>query len=503
SLLQETSLNEEQREYASAIQSSAEVLLEIVNDILDISKIEAGKLELETVDFDLDKLCQDVASVFALTSEKKEIEFLVSLKPGTPLFIRADPTRLRQILLNLIGNAFKFTPAGGIYLRVFPLSENDNQTRYTLKFEVQDTGIGMTREQQGQLFEAFSQADSTTTRRFGGTGLGLSISRSLAEMMGGEIGVHSEPGRGSIFWFTIQCDPADEAFVQQHELSVASLRGKRVLFVDDSVEFTQVVLEQANGWGMEAEAVYHGDAALEKMAQAASRNTPYDIVSLDMNMPGKNGLEVARAIKANPTLADTRLVLLTAMRITPPKEALKEAGISTAMQKPASARALKECFLRLLGEKLPEQRAQDQQQRHPLEGINVLVAEDNNVNQLVIKNMLKKLGVRCTLAQNGFSAVRQFEDTKEPFDLILMDCEMPEMDGFQATRTIRRLEQEQNRKPTPILALTAHAMKEHRQMCYECGMDDCLSKPIELHALQQKLHEFAGNAGGKTPHPDV
>lgn len=489
-LLQSAELEPQQRQYVEVISNSGKALLNIINDILDYSKIEAGKLELESVNFDLDKLCLDVASVFSLTSEKKQLEFLVSVKPGTPLFVKSDPTRLRQILLNLIGNAFKFTHEGGIYLRIYPLPAAPGTTTHTLRFDIQDTGIGMSAEQMAQLFEAFTQADSTTTRKFGGTGLGLSISKSLAELMGGEVGVESEAGKGSKFWFTIQCEPAEADFVQQHELSTRSLHNKRVLFVDDSVEFTQVVVEQANGWGMQAEAAYHGDAALQLLKEAKQNGNPFDIVSLDMNMPGKNGVEVAQAIQADPDLAGTRLVLLTAMRITPPKDELEQAGISAAMQKPASARALKECFLRLLGARLPDQIQRNEQQSLPLDGANVLVAEDNSVNQIVIKNMLKKLGVTCTIAQNGFSAVRHFEDASPAYDLVLMDCEMPEMDGFEATRAIRRLEQENQLTPTPILALTAHAMKEHLLLCHECGMDDCLSKPIELDALQDKLFAF-------------
>lgn len=487
-LLQASDLQPQQRQYVEVISNSGKALLNIINDILDYSKIEAGKLELESVDFDLDKLCLDVASVFSLTSEKKQLEFLVSIKPGTPTFVKADPTRLRQILLNLIGNAFKFTHKGGIYLRAYALDDNNNKVR--IKFEIQDTGIGMTAEQQQSLFEAFNQADSSTTRKFGGTGLGLSISKSLAELMGGEIGVESTPGEGSLFWFTIECDIADNQFIAQHNLPIDALKGKRVLFVDDSVEFTQVVVEQANGWGMEAEAAYHGVDALEKLKAAEKSGKPFDIVSLDMNMPGMNGLELAHAMNQNASMAHIKRLLLTAMRTTPPKEELQAANITIAMQKPASARALKECFLSLLGEKPPEKTASTNQQHTALIGLNVLVAEDNSVNQIVIKSMLKKLGVNCTIAENGFSAVRLFEDTTPPFDLILMDCEMPKMDGFEATRQIRKIEAENNLTPTPILALTAHAMKEHLIMCHEAGMDDCLSKPIELDSLKDKLLNY-------------
>ncbi|MCG8667777.1 MAG: response regulator [Pseudomonadales bacterium] len=486
-LLQTTSMEPQQRQYVEVISNSGKALLNIINDILDYSKIEAGKLELEEVDYDLDKLCLDVASVFSLTSEKKQLEFLVSIKPGTPTFVKGDPARLRQILLNLIGNAFKFTQSGGIYLRIF--SESDESGQHQLKFEIQDTGIGMTPEQMNSLFEAFNQADSSTTRKFGGTGLGLSISKSLAELMGGEIGVESESGIGSKFWFTVKCRPADENFIQQHAISVAELKGKKVLFVDDSVEFTQVVLEQAVSWGMAAETAYHGEAALEKLRDAEAKGTPFDIVSLDINMPGMNGMQVAHTIQQDPAIGVVSMILLTAMRITPPKEDLEAAGVSRAMQKPASARAIKECFLGLVGCDLPPAVIQEQSQNSALNGIHILVAEDNAVNQIVIKNMLKKLGVECTIAENGFGAVRLFEQANPAFDLVLMDCEMPEMDGFEATQKIRQYEAENEQPATPVLALTAHAMKEHLLLCHEAGMDDCLSKPVELDNLKDKLME--------------
>lgn len=492
-LLQTTELQQQQRQYIDVISNSGKALLNIINDILDYSKIEAGKLELESVDLDLDKLCLDVTSVFGLTAEKKNLELLVSIKPGTPMFIKGDPTRLRQILLNLLGNAFKFTNSGGVTLHIEPIPEQTNDASTLLKFEIQDTGIGMTEEQVSRLFNAFSQADSSTTREFGGTGLGLSISKSLVELMGGKIGVSSAPNQGSTFWFTAYCHIADVQFIKQHQLPASLLRGKRVLFVDDSTEFAHVAQEQARSWGMDASVAYYGDKALEAMRSAAKNNTPFDIVSLDMNMPGMSGIEIAHAMQNDNALCSIKRVLLTAMRVTPPKKELQQANIEIAMQKPASARIIKECFLSVLNNlDINEIEKNQVHLSNIINGKHILVAEDNTVNQMVIKNMLKKLGANCTLANDGLLAIEKFNNPSLHFDLVLMDFEMPNMDGCGASKAMRAFEKSESRNPTPILALTAHAMREHQELCEQAGMNGHLSKPLELDALKNKLCEYLG-----------
>jgi signal transduction histidine kinase/CheY-like chemotaxis protein len=489
-LLQETELQPQQRQYLDVISSSGRALLNIINDILDYSKIAAGKMELDQLDFDLDKLCLECASVFSVTAERKRIELVCSLEPGTPPFIHADPTRLRQILLNLLGNAFKFTNEGLVSLRVHEIrnAPGIGTSEHLLQFEVRDTGIGISPAAQEHLFAAFSQADSSTSRQFGGTGLGLSISKQLTELMGGAIGVHSESGKGSTFWFTLRCGNAAEAFVQEHYFPLSALKGRKLLIVDDSPDFTHVIREQAESWGMRAQVAYFGNQALELLEQAARAGDPFELVTLDMNMPGMNGLECAQRIHASPLLNGCRCILLTAVRMIPSKTELLAAGIQLAMQKPASARALRQAILELLEGRtssVPLQR--EDAQPNPLRDKQVLVAEDNAVNQMVIAGMLKKLGIHCTLAGNGVEALQHLRENAARFDLVLMDCEMPDLDGYSATTQYRAFEKQAQLPRLPIIALTAHVLQEHQARALQAGMDGHLAKPLEFDVLKEKL----------------
>lgn len=490
-LLQDANLEPVHRHYVNIIASSGKALLTIINDILDYSKIEAGKLRLEQVDFDLDQLCLECASVFSVTAEDKQLELLCSVEPGTPICIKSDPARLRQILLNLMGNAFKFTNVGKISLRVKEDKAKRQGKQCTLRFEVADTGIGIEPAAQLKLFDAFSQADTSVSRKFGGTGLGLSISKELSKMMGGEIGLESTPGKGSLFWFTIQCSLADATFTRENIISLTSLKGKRILIVDDSTEFTHIVSEQVQSWGMRPKAAYYADQALEMLRKANQEGDPFEIITMDMQMPGMNGLECAKIIKESEDIPSCYCILLSVMRQIPEQTILEEHGINLAMQKPASARALRQAILNLIQNKNNEiKQEKDSEEPSPFSNKTILVAEDNNVNQMVIKGMLNKVGADFTLCNNGEEALIEYRKYPDKYDLVLMDCEMPVMDGYEATRLMRKFELQHSRPETPIIALTAHALAEHEALALSSGMNGQITKPVTFDILIEKLSEL-------------
>lgn len=488
-LLQDANLSPNHRHYVDVIASSGKALLNIINDILDYSKIEAGKLDIEAIDFDLDQLCLECASVFSVTAEDKELELLCSMAPGTPTFIKSDPTRLRQIILNLLGNAFKFTNQGRISLRVSEVQEQREGKLHMLKFEITDTGIGISGEHQSKLFEAFSQADNSVTRQYGGTGLGLSISKRLANLMGGDIGVESQEGQGSCFWFTIGCELANAKFTRANIVSLTPLKDKKLLIVDDSPEFTRIIKEQTEAWGMRTEVAYYGEQALQLLRTATQSGDPFELVTLDMSMPGMNGMECSRIIAEAEDIARCKRVLLTAMRNTPSTTELEQAGIALTLQKPASVRSLRQAFMKVLQPGKTDQDNVQPSGRSPLSDKRALVVEDNTVNQMVITSMLKKLDMQTSLACNGEEAVALYDAYHQEYDLVLMDCEMPVMDGYEACRRIRQLEQNGILDPVPILALTAHALPEHSEKALLSGMNDHIAKPIDFTTLEEKLAE--------------
>lgn len=435
-LMQDSSLTMVQRQYLGVIENSAKALLSIINDILDYSKIETGKLDIEAIDFDLERLVLECTAVFSVTAEKKGLQLFSSLAPGTPICVRSDPARLRQILLNLLGNAFKFTEQGRVGLRVLPV-EKSGLGDWTLRFEVSDTGLGLTQEQQGRLFQAFSQADSSTTRKFGGTGLGLSISRKLAELLGGQIGVESEPGVGSTFWFTITCPAASTAFCDEHYLPPSLLEGKRLLLADDNAEFTQVAEEQARAWGMQVTVAYHAQQVVDNLDEAA-QGRAFDALVIDGNLPPAGASSVIKALDAAGRLQHIPTLVFTSGR----NANQDEAGVTLSLQKPCSSRPLREALVQLLGgvTNTGQSKADNKPLQALFHGFRVLVAEDNAVNQMVIKGMLQKFGLKYEIANDGIEALTLLKTPGNVFPLVLMDCEMPNMDGYEATREIRQWE---------------------------------------------------------------
>jgi two-component system, sensor histidine kinase and response regulator len=480
-LLLATALSTEQREYAEIINRSAESLLTIINDILDFSKIEAGKLEIEVIDFDLRTVVEDAAELIAPRADEKELELAVMVHPDVPRAVRGDPVRVRQVLVNLLNNAVKFTETGEVVLRV-ESAESHGGTGL-IRFAVTDTGVGIASEGRERLFESFTQADASTTRTFGGTGLGLAICRQLTERMGGKIGVESEVGKGSRFWFTCLFEKA------QHSPALpgngkASLRGLRVLLVDDN-HTNRVILEQnLKAWAMRPWSAARAREALTELERAAAAGEPYKLAILDYRMPGMDGIELARAIRANPATCGTRLVLLTSSTRRDDARIAREAGIEAFLTKPVKVSALYDCLATLLGRSVPDVTAPEAARPTLTEGprtsgAHLLVVDDNPVNQRVAVRMLETMGHRVDVAGNGLEAVDAAAHA--PYAAILMDCQMPEMDGFEATMEIRRLEPAG--RHIPIIAVTAGAMAGDEEKCLAAGMDAYIPKPIKAEEL--------------------
>ncbi|RLP54734.1 MAG: response regulator [Ketobacter sp.] len=485
-LLHDTELNENQRHYLNVITNSGKALLNVINDILDYSKIAAGKMELEHIDFDLDQLCVECTSIFTVTAERKNLELIYSMEPGTPAFIKSDPSRLRQVILNLLGNAFKFTHEGSVHLSVSELPSANNQ-HHILRFEVRDTGIGIDPQTQQKLFNAFAQADNRVARQFGGTGLGLSISKNLAQLMGGEVGIESTPNIGSCFWFTIQCESASPAFTRERIVPLTVLKGRRLLVVDNSPEFARMVCEQAKSWGMHVQSTQQASHALQILKQASAAGTPFEIVTLDRNLTDMKGLDCARAIKESDAITDCQCILLTASHNQPAQSELTKANITLCMQKPASGRSLRQVVISVINALKEQAIAHAESPPSLIEGKSILVVEDNNVNQMVIVGMLKKLKLKYTVAENGQAALNLYNRQHNDFDLVLMDCEMPIMDGYTTAENIRLQEAKLNLDPIPIIALTAHVLQEHRIKAAAAGMDAHVNKPVDFIKLTDTL----------------
>jgi len=497
-LLLETELTESQRDFAETVGNSAHALLTVINDILDFSKIEAGKLELECIDMDMRDTLHDVGRLLAIQAHAKELELTIRVDPEVPDRVRGDPGRLRQILLNLGGNAIKFTRHGEISIDVQALEADDADDRDThLRIEVRDTGIGIPESRLHALFLPFSQVDSSTTREFGGTGLGLSIVRRLVELMGGGTGVESQEGVGSRFWFTAKFARAETLPTAAPTVPLA-LRNLRVLVVDDNATNRRVLAAQVEQCGCVPLCAASAADALQLMHTQAQSGTPFEVALVDHQMPGEDGATLGRRIIADDALKSTRLVLLTSSGRGGEGTYFADLGFAAYLLKPVSQRDLVDCLSVTIANSaavwhtrtqpiITVQRLSELRSRTARR---VLVAEDNLVNQKVIRKLLENMGCRVQIADNGRAAVDAYE--RDPFDLILMDCQMPELDGYQATAEIRRRENGKSR--IPIVALTAHAMKGDDLASRAAGMDDHLTKPIDRKRLEACIERLAGSA---------
>ncbi len=476
-LLLETPLDAQQRPFVETVRSSGESLLQIINDILDFSKIEAGKLETEQLDYDLYQTVEDVVQLLAPRAHAKSLELACRIDERLPKALRGDPYRVRQVLTNLVGNALKFTDTGEVLVDVML------QDAQTLRFSVHDTGIGIRPEVRERLFRAFEQADGSTTRRYGGTGLGLAICKHLVELMGGTIGVDSTPGDGSTFWFTLPVVAAEQAPAVPMP---GRLGARNVLVVDDNATNREILEHHLVAFGMRCAMAADGFEALELMLQAVQDGDPFDIALVDMKMPRMDGIELAAAVRAEQRLRDTHLVLVTSLHSTDELARARAAGIDAYLSKPVKRQELFRALAQLLGEAVPEVPAVADRGQELRLLARVLLAEDNGVNQVVARNMLKALGCDHVIVKNGAEALAAVQ--QGGFDLVLMDCQMPVMDGFAATRAIRQWEADTGTgSRLPVVALTANALVGDAQTCLDSGMDDHLAKPYTRHQLRSML----------------
>jgi PAS domain S-box-containing protein len=485
-LLLDTSLNKEQYDFAKTVKHSAESLLTVINDILDFSKVEAGKLEPESIEFNLELLLHDVGRNIAFQAHNKDLELICPANIIPSQFFIADPGRIQQILNNLVGNAIKFTEKGevSVYCKV----QDQTKQHTKLLFEITDTGIGLTDKQQSKLFERFSQADNSTTRKYGGTGLGLSISKQLVELMDGEIGIKSVEGKGSTFWFTLNIANAN---TPRPKKVFDNLQEQKILIVDDNLTNRVLLGHLLTKWQVEHTLVDSGKKALEKLTEESSKGTPYHIAILDMKMPQMDGFQLGTKIKNDNLLfKDTRLVMLTSQGQRGDVDKFKAAGFNGYLNKPINQTILYDTLMTVAGISPLEQPLGTTHSSRIIPQFNarVLVVEDDAINQKVAQGLLKKFGVQVDLATNGEKALNSLENI--PFDLVLMDCQMPVMDGFEATRQIRHSKSKVLNRDIVIIAMTANSMEGDRVKCLAVGMNDFISKPVNPHKMQEALKRW-------------
>jgi signal transduction histidine kinase/CheY-like chemotaxis protein len=491
-LVLETGLNAEQRDYLNTVKSSADSMLAVINDILDFSKIEAGRLELDPVPFNLRDLVEDTARGLALRAHEKGLELICDVLPEIPEYVLGDITRIRQILLNLLGNAIKFTRQGEVELEVTLESQDTSQLR--LRFSVRDTGIGIPQDKQKMIFDAFSQADGSTTRKFGGTGLGLTISARLVEAMQGEIWVESTPAKGSCFHFTALFGVLNDESRPLSDLSGAiQLAGVRLVVVDDNLTNRRILTDMLYGWGMLPAPAASGPEALAHLRRGVQRAQPFSLVLTDVHMPDMDGFELVARIHESPELTNIVILMLTSGDRGDDLARCKQLGISTYLTKPVRRAELRAAIVSAIAGKSPRAQAATSDAGTSAREVNagssfrILLTEDNIINQRVALRILEKAGHRVAIAENGREALSLLSE--QTFDLILMDVQMPEMDGFEATALIRALEKRTGRH-IPIIAMTAHAMAGDRERCLAAGMDSYISKPVTGSALLEQVKQF-------------
>ncbi|MFN2598295.1 MAG: response regulator, partial [Pyrinomonadaceae bacterium] len=495
-LLLDTPLGPEQREFAETIRSCGDALLTIINDILDFSKIEAGKLQFETLDFDLSAAVEGAVELLAERAHGKRIELASLVHSDVPTLLRGDPGRLRQVLTNLAGNAIKFTERGEVVVRAERESEADDGV--LVRFSVSDTGIGIGEAERRNLFQPFTQADGSTTRKYGGTGLGLAISKQLVELMGGRIGVESEPGKGSTFWFTARFEKQRRWPAPAAGPAARGLEGLRALVVDDKATNRKILAHQLGSWGVACEEAESGARGLEMLREASARGAAFDLALLDLMMPGMDGFDLARAVKSDAEIAAVPLVMLTAFGRRGDGARAGEAGVAAYLTKPVRQSQLFDSLCEVMGRTgatparapRPTPAVKEWAEHAPSNKL-ILIAEDNAVNQKVAARQLRKLGYRSDAVANGREAVEALG--RIAYDLVLMDCQMPDMDGYEATAEIRR--RESGARRTPVVAMTANALEGDRERCLAAGMDDYVSKPVRPEDLARALDRLLADAG--------
>ncbi|GEM_PF-6753433 len=487
-------LDAKHREYIENVSTAADSLLNLLNDILDYSKIEAGKLDLETIDFDLRKTLDEVCDLLAPKAREKDIELSCLMYHDVPTRLRGDPIRLRQIFLNLAGNAIKFTSAGEVAIRISRVEENEETAK--IRAEVTDTGIGIPRDRMDRLFQSFSQIDPYITRKYGGSGLGLIISKKLIDLLGGEIGVESEEGKGSRFWFTVCFEKPLVRNEDQFPFPM-DFQTQRILIACDTTTNRLALHEQLCSWGCNFDEAPSAETVWDALRQAAAAENAFRIVLMDISSPECNREELGRRIKNDPILHNTLLVLLTSKDLSGEEEdRLRRLGFSAFLTKPMRRSKLYDCLITLVNNNntvspiapaLPASRRQTPGERQ-LQDIRILLAEDNEVNQEVALLMLEEIGFKADVAVNGLEAIQAL--ATRPYDLVFMDVQMPEMDGFEATRIIRDKNSAVKNHEIPIIAITAHAMKGDREKCLEAGMNDYITKPINPDQLAATLEKI-------------